>query len=83
LPLFQKKIAYGKNWYSKSTGGKCLGKFTSNQIYEKGEDILDFNLQRTKDGYNIPSFKLQLDVISNSANNSFSSQQISEDEFNL
>lgn len=77
------KIAYGKNWISKAEKGQCKGKFTSNQLYEKGQDILDFNVEHTENGYNIPSFKLQLDVISNSTTNSFNSDQISEDEFNM
>lgn len=76
------KIAYGKHWVSKSENGKCIGKFTSNQLYEKGQDILDYYLQYTDGGYSVPSFKLQLDVISNGASNSFNSQNISETEFN-
>lgn len=77
------KIAYGKNWISKTENGMCIGKFTMNQIYEKGQELLNYNLQHTENGYNIPSFRLQLDVISSGTSNSFNSQQISEDEFNL
>ena len=51
-------------------------------MYEKGEDIMDFNIQHSADGYSIPSFKLQLDVVSSGISNSFSSQNISENEFN-
>ncbi len=76
------KIAYGKHWVSKSENGKCIGKFTSNQLYEKGQDVLDYNLQYTDGGYSVPSFKLQLDVISTGTSNSFNSQNISETEFN-
>ena len=76
------KIAYGKNWLSKVESGQCIGKFIRNPMYEKGEDIMDFNIQHSADGYSIPSFKLQLDVVSSGISNSFSSQNISENEFN-
>jgi hypothetical protein len=76
------KIAYGKNWLSKVENDQCVGKFLRNPLYEKGNDIMDFNIQHSSDGYSIPSFSLQLDVISSSISNSFSSQNISEDAFN-
>lgn len=76
------KIAYGKNWFSKKENGKCIGKFIQNPLYEKGEDIMDFNLIHSYNGYQIPSFELHLDVISTNAVNSFNSTNISEDSFN-
>ncbi len=76
------KIAYGKNWITKVENGQCIGKFTRNPMYEKGEDIMDFNIKHSPGGYSIPSFKLQLDIVSSSISNSFSSQNISESEFN-
>jgi hypothetical protein len=60
---FYLKIAYGKDWFSKVENGKCIGKFLRNPMYEKGKDILDFNLQHTVDGFNIPSYQLKIDVI--------------------
>lgn len=80
--LYCLKLAYGKNWLSKVNNGQCIGKFIRNAMYRKGEDTLDFRIQHSKDGYSIPSFKLQLDVISNNITSSFSSQNISESEFN-
>lgn len=77
------KIAYGKNWFMKEDNGRCLGKFIRNPIYEKGEDIMDFTRQYRNDGVSIPSFKLSLDVISTDISNSFNSQNISENDFNL
>ncbi|UKJ07918.1 J domain-containing protein [Solitalea lacus] len=76
------KIAYGKDWFSKVEKGKCVGKFLRNPMYEKGNDIMNFNLQNTSDGYRVPSFQLQLDVIATNTMNTFSSQNISENEFN-
>jgi hypothetical protein len=79
---FYLKIAYGKDWFSKVENGQCVGKFLRNPMYEKGDDIMDFNLQHTSDGYNIPSFQLKLDVIATNTMNTFNSQDISESEFN-
>jgi len=76
------KIAYGKNWLSKVESGQCIGKFIRNPMYEKGDDVLDFTIKHTAEGYNIPSFQLQLDVVSSGVSNSFSSQNISETDFN-
>ncbi|WP_313580605.1 hypothetical protein [Chishuiella sp.] len=76
------KIAYGKNWYSKTENGKCIGKFIENAIYEKGKDKIDFNIIHSYDGYQIPSYELELDVISSDIVNSFNSTTISEESFN-
>jgi hypothetical protein len=76
------KIAYGKNWLSKVENGQCIGRFVRSPMYEKGDDILDFNIHHTENGYSIPSFQLQLDVIANDISNSFASKNISEEQFN-
>lgn len=76
------KIAYGKNWLSKVENEQCIGKFIRNPMYEKGEDIMDFNIKHSAQGSSIPSFKLELDVVSSGITNSFNSQNISESEFN-
>jgi hypothetical protein len=79
---FYLKLAYGKDWFSKVENGQCVGKFLRNPMYEKGKDLMDFTLQHTSDGYNIPYFELKLDVIATKTMNTFSSQDISESEFN-
>ena len=76
------KIAYGKDWFSKVIDGQCIGKFIRNPLYEKGEDILDYNIQKHSDGNTVPSFRLSLDVISTNTSNSFNSANISADDFN-
>lgn len=76
------KIAYGKNWISKIIEGQCVGKFITNPLYEKGEDMMDFNIQYKKRGYSIPSYQLKLDVVSSGISNSFNSQNITEEDFN-
>jgi hypothetical protein len=80
--IYYLKIAYGKNWLSKVVGGSCRGKFIRNPLYEKGVDELDFNVRREFEGISVPSFSLQLDVVSTTASNSFNSANISEDDFN-
>lgn len=80
--VYYLKIAYGKEWLSKIENNQCLGKFIRNPMYEKGEDIMDFTIQKTYEGYSIPSFRLSLDVISSNLSNSFSSHNISETDFN-
>lgn len=75
------KIAYGKDWYQKVSNGQCIGKFKTGALYEKGEDILDFNIVRTWNGEQVPYFQLFLDVITTNGN-TFDSNRISESEFN-
>ncbi len=67
------KIAYGKEWFSKVENEHCIGKFLRNPLYEKGDDIMDFDLQKASYGYNVSSYQLKLDVISSPT---------SEEEFN-
>ena len=59
-------IAYGKEWKeSPSKNGKRQGNFTKNALYEKGEDILDFNTVKTSEGMNVPNYSLSLDLLPN------------------
>ena len=76
------KIAYGKDWMSFAENEKCIGKFLRNPLYEKGKDILDFNLVYTDGGYSVPSYSLKLDVISDNISNSYDSEDIDEKDFN-
>lgn len=80
--IFYLKIAYGKDWYMKNENGKCIGKFTKNPIYEKGQDLMDFNIQKTANGKSIPYYNLELDIVVSDYSNTFDTQNISEDDFN-
>jgi hypothetical protein len=80
--LYYLKIAYGKEWYSKIENDQCIGKFIRNPLYEKGEEILDFKLQNTTNGYSVSSYQLQLDVDASSSFNKFNTSVISEENFN-
>ncbi len=80
--VYYLKLAYGKDWLSKLENNQCVGRFLNNPMYEKGTDILDFNFVSESNGYSIPSYEISLDVISSSANNSFSTANISETDFN-
>jgi hypothetical protein len=44
---------------------------------------MDYNIKYSNGGYNIPGYRLELDVIQSDVTNSFNSQVISESEFNL
>lgn len=85
------KIAYGKQWVEKVENGVCLGRFASNPLYERGEEILDYHISKTGttrrgddvyDNLSIPSFEVQLDVTSTGLMNSFDTEKISEAAFN-
>ena len=60
----------------------CTGRFTKNTLFEKGEDILDYNLVYSGNGYQVPSFSLKLDVIiTEDRMNSFNTDKINENDF--
>ena len=75
------KLSFGNNWSKIGSGTLCFAKFKDNVLYQKGEEILDFNIIKYPNGYEIPSFSLHLEVISNNRNNEFQSEEISEEEF--
>lgn len=54
------KIAYGDNWSVMQGDPICKGKFSSNALYKRGDEILDYNLHYTNNGYQIPSYSLTL-----------------------
>jgi len=85
------KIAYGKDWRQKVINGKCIGKFISNALYKKGDEILDFNkvyegIKTDGDSsyrsYQVSSYSLKLDVIATDVSDKFQTSGISEEEFN-
>lgn len=86
------KIAYGKDYRKKIIDGICYVKFLKNAQYEKGVEILDFNLIKKPnkrvgndvyESWDIPSFELYLDVIETyTKHQTFKANGISENEFN-
>lgn len=85
------KIAYGKDWRQTVKDGQCIGRFISRSLYKKGKEILDFNKifegvksdgENEYDSYSIPSFNLELDVVQSDLNGKFTTNSISEEEFN-
>ncbi|MHA7058552.1 SH3 domain-containing protein [Aquimarina sp. M1] len=79
-------IAYGKDWKEdpNSAKGRGKGTFTKNPLYEKGQDILDFNTIKTSDGINVPSYSLSLDLMPNGTlynNDAEDQDNIGADEF--
>lgn len=78
-------IAYGKDWRENVEAGKVVGTFTKNALYEKGQDILNFNAIKTEKGINIPSYTLSLDLMPNGTlgyDNNEDADNISAGKFN-
>ncbi len=89
--LYYLKIAYGKDYSQKIINNQCQVKFIKNPLYERGNNILDFNKIKEPnqrignevfENWSIPSFELFLDVIKTKGGKSFKSKNISEAEFN-
>lgn len=80
--VYYLKIAYGKDYRQSIVDGKCYIKFVKSAQYEKGKDVMDFNVIKTAQGTSIPYFELFLDVITTTRANEFKSGNISEAEFN-
>lgn len=86
------KIAYGSDYRQKIVDGQCYVRFMKNAQYEKGVEILDFNLIKQPDtrtgneiyeNWKVPSFELSLDVIfTKETHQTFEANEISEEEFN-
>lgn len=86
------KIAYGKDYRKKIVDNICYVKFMKNAQYEKGIEILDFNLiqkpnqivgNKVYESWDVPSFELFLDVIETFGDSkTFKANDISEEEFN-
>jgi hypothetical protein len=77
------KIAYGNDWGIKKGESISVGKFTKNALYERGTEILDYNLIRTNDGWQVPSFSLKLNVINinEGSMDHFTTSSISSNDF--
>lgn len=86
------KLAYGKDYRESVVDKKPYMKFVKNAQYEIGDDILDFYLvkkpnnkvgDKEYENWDIPSFELNLEmVVSKKSGNEFSTNNISEAEFN-
>lgn len=79
--IYYLKIAYGYNWSKKVIGSFCFAKFATDAHYQIGNDLLDYYVKESYNGYQVPSFELILKVITNSRKNEFDADNISEEEF--
>lgn len=80
--IYYLKIAYGNYWSKIKDQPDCSGRFTKNTLFEKGEEILDFNLVHSGNSYKVPSFSLKLDVIiSDDKMSTFNTDKINENDF--
>jgi hypothetical protein len=80
--VYYVKIAYGNEWAVSGNGNECAAKFLHNNLYQIGNDLLDFNPVGSYDGMQIPSYELILRTYSDSRKNEFDAENISEEEFN-
>lgn len=80
--IYYLKIAYGNDWSKIKNQPDCNGRFTKNTLFEKGEEILNFNLIHSGNSYKVPSFSLKLDVIiSDDKMSTFNTDKINENDF--
>lgn len=76
------KIAYGDDWTIMEGQSNCIGRFSRNSIFEKGQDILDYNIVHEGRKYQIPSFSLKLNIdTAGINNNTFNTNKINENDF--
>ena len=76
------KIAYGEDWSIMEGQANCKGRFAQNTLFKKGEEVLDYNIVYSGNGYQVPSFSLKLDVIiTEDKLNTFNTDKIDESEF--
>jgi len=76
------KIAYGDDWSVMGGQSNCVGRFSRNSIFEKGQDILDYNIVHEGRKYQIPSFSLKLNIDTSGVNNNtFNTNKINENDF--
>jgi len=76
------KIAYGNDWRETEKNGKKYGTFTKNALYERGNQILDFNTVKTSKGINVPSYNLALDLLPSGQLGNGNDDSISAEKFN-
>jgi hypothetical protein len=71
------KYGFGSDFSMKKSGYSCEAKFLDNSKYEKSDKLMNFNIVESYDGYQVPSFELQLKVKKGNS----TSHKISENEF--
>lgn len=73
------KLAYGRDWMQHDTDSVTVGKFTTHVFYEKSRNVFDFG---RKNSLREVNYELKINVRNASAENNFSTEPISESEFN-
>lgn len=72
------KIAFGKDWMSRTVGNTTEGKFTREVEYEKSEEYFDFGMKGPLDK---DSYSLKIRKEHDKRYESFATSEISEEEF--
>jgi len=60
--IYTLTIIYGEGYEEKSENGVCTLSFTNEMMKEDGKEILDFNTIRTDQGFNMPSFSIDINL---------------------
>lgn len=79
--IYYLKIAYGYDWSKKVAGSFCFAKFVTDAHYQKGNELMDYYLKKTSNGYQWRNYELILRVYSKSRKNEFDADDISEEQF--
>jgi len=78
--IYYLKTAFGN---SPQIDDNCNFRFNRNSYYQKSDDLLDFNIVETYDGYSIPGYHLSLDVqVTFAKGSNYDASKISETSFN-
>ena len=61
--IYNLKIVYGEGYKENVVNEKCTLSFDRKLAEEKGQDILDFRVINTKEGINLPSYAMTIDML--------------------
>ncbi|MBW1295980.1 hypothetical protein GBO31_10725 [Aquimarina litoralis] len=61
--IYRVDVTYGEGYEEKEIDGVCKGGLEKEELFETGEDILDFTTFNSPDGKSVPSYSLALDLL--------------------
>ncbi len=68
--IYRVDIIYGENYIEQEINGSCTGSFAKEVLSEIGEDTLDYTIEITDKGKNVPSYSLTVDLTDKQKNES-------------
>lgn len=79
--IYYLKIAFGNDWAVSGSAGECTAKFLRNAAYQEGKELLDFTPVVYGNGVQLPSYELRLETYTESRQDVFETESITEEEF--